>query len=184
MKYSSENHNWDLTVMASSRLVTLGRHIKDKSDYSYSCFTGAMLLAVAGLESFLNSMAFFVKEEDFCYNEFEENSIENKLDFFLARYDIKLNKGSRPYQTIKEAVIWRNSVSHSKPMFVEEVEINETSEAMKIPHKHLSSRKYQPYEKSVNEANADRFNRDIIEVIQLIIDKSGIKPQAQCTYSM
>jgi len=143
-----------------------------------------MLLAVAGLESFLNSMAFFVKDEDFCYNEFEGNSIEDKLDFFLAKYDIKLNKGSRPYQTIKEAVIWRNSVSHSKPMFVEEIEIKKTSEVGKIPHKHLSSRKYQPYEKSVNEENADRFNRDIIEVIQLIIDKSGIKPQAQCTYSM
>lgn len=185
MKYSSENHNWDLTVMASSKLMDIGRVVKEaKSRHSFSCFTGAMLLAVAGLESFLNSMAFFIKDADFCYNCFEKKSIQEKLDFFLTKYNINLNKGFRPYQTIKEAITWRNSVSHSKPTFVAEIEIEETSEVRKIPKKHASSIKYEPYENLVDLENADRFNRDIIEVIQLIINKSGIKPQSQCTYSM
>ncbi len=86
MKYSSENHNWDLTIMASSKLMDIGNSMKNEPRYSFSTFTGAMLLAVAGLESFLNSMAYFIDDEDLCYDCFERKTIEQKLDFFLTNF--------------------------------------------------------------------------------------------------
>jgi len=29
MKYSGENHNWDLTIMASSKLMDIGKGVND-----------------------------------------------------------------------------------------------------------------------------------------------------------
>ncbi|MCP4990269.1 MAG: hypothetical protein GY928_30795 [Colwellia sp.] len=184
MKYSSENHNWDLTVMASSRLVTLGRSL-EKKDYSFSAFSGAMLLAVAGLESFLNSIAYSLSTNDdkFPYSDFEKKKIEEKLDFFLERFNITFKKGERPYQTVKKATTWRNSLVHSKPTYVEETEISPGYDTKKLPLQHTTTdNKYPPYEKFVTEENANRFNRDIIEVIEKIKTVSGIDPRAQCVY--
>lgn len=184
MKYSSQNHNWDLTISSSSCLMDIYKLTKKDSRASFSTLTGAMLLAVVGLESFLNSMAYFVDDEDFCYNCFEKKSIEEKLNFFLVKFNIEFDKGSRPYQTIKEAIRWRNSISHSKPIYVEETEICPGDDIRKLPKKCLSTTKYEPYESLVNKENADRFNRDIIEVITKIIETSGIEPRAQATYSL
>lgn len=184
MKYSSENHNWDLTIQASSNLMAISRIIESNKSYSFSTYTGSMFLAVAGLESFLNSMAYFIDEKDFCYDSFERDTIEQKLNFFMNKFNIKVNKGTRPYQTIKEAIKWRNSLSHSKTIYVEETEICNGTDIRKLPEKCLSTRKYEPYEKSVNKENADRFNRDIIEVIRKIIEISGINPRAQASYKL
>jgi len=170
--------------MASSRLVTLGRSL-DKKDYSFSAYTGAMILAVTGLESFLNSIAysFARNDSDFSYDEFEKMNIEEKLDYFLTNFNITLKKGERPYQTVKKAIKWRNSLAHSKPTYVEETEITPGDDIRKIPLQHITTRnKYPPYEKSVTEENADRFNRDIIQIITEITKFSGIDPRAKCTY--
>ena len=185
MKYSSENHNWDLSIMASSRLVTLGRSL-DKKNYSFSAYTGGMVLAVTGLESFLNSMAYSVARNDseFNYDEFEESTIEEKLDYFLAKFNVSIKKGKRPYQTVKKAIKWRNSLAHSKPTFIEETEITLGDDIRKIPLQHIAtSNKYPPYENLVSEKNADRFNRDIIQIITEITKVSGINPRTQCTYN-
>jgi hypothetical protein len=184
MKYSSEHHNWDLTIMASSRLVTVGRSVK-KKDYSFSAFTGAMILAVTGLESFLNSMAYCVAKNDvnFVFDEFDNKSLEEKLECFLEKFSVNLKKGERPYQTIKIAIKWRNSLAHSKPTYVENTEISPGQDIRKIPQQHVSTKnKYPPYENFVTEQNADRFNRDIIQVIEQIKTESGINPRAQCVY--
>jgi len=141
-----------------------------------------MLLAVAGLESFLNSAAFCIKEKDFCYKCFERKTIEEKLDFFLTKLNINLTKGERPYQTFKQAVKWRNSLVHSKPTFVEEMEILPEDDIRKLPVQHMTERKYDSYENLVNEENADRFNRDIIQIIEKIKEVSKINPRAQCVY--
>jgi len=184
MKYSSENHNWDLTIRSSSDLVVLGRITEKNRGYSFAAFTGAMLLAVAGLESFLNSMAYFIDDEDFSYDFFENKAIEKKLDFFLKKYNIDLDKGARPYQTFKTAVRWRNSISHSKPTYVEETEIFPGDNIRDLPIQHISKNKYEPYEFFINEKNADKFNRDIIEIIEKIIEVSGIEPRAQCVHKL
>lgn len=182
MKYTCEHHNWDLTIMASSKLMDIGKSLKKESNYyRFSAFTGAMILAVLGLESFLNSIGFYIKN-DICYNEFERKSIENKLDFICSKYKINFDKSKRPYQTIKMAIRWRNSINHSKPTHVDETEIKTSNEIRVIPLMHVSSTKYEAYEKSVNEETADRFNRDIIDVIQIIIKQSGINPKTHCTY--
>lgn len=170
--------------MASSRLVTLGKNIKEKA-YSFSAFTGAMVLTVTGLESFLNSIAYYIAldEDNFIYDEFEFNSLLNKLDFIIAKYDINLKKGERPYQTAKVAIKWRNSIAHSKPTFVNETELSPGADILKLPKQYISSKyKYDPYEQYVTEINADRYNRDIIEIIEKIIEVSGINPRANCTY--
>lgn len=182
MKYSSENHNWDLTIMSSSKLMNIGKNIKKKDVYSFSAFTGAMLLSVAGLESFLNSMAYFVADEDFCYNCFERKTIEEKLDFFLSKFNVDFKKSERPYQTVKEAVKWRNSLSHSKPTYVEETKISPEDNIRKLPVQHVSTKKYVSYENSVNEKNADRVNKNIIQIIEKVIAISGINPRANCVY--
>jgi hypothetical protein len=185
MKYSSENHNWDLTIMASSRLVNLGRILK-KKDYSFSAFTGAMILAVTGLESFLNSMAYSVGKNDatFVFDGFENKSIEDKLEYFLEIFSVNLKKGVRPYQTVKLAIKWRNSLAHSKPTYVEETEITYGYDIRKLPTQHISTKnKYPPYEKYVSEQNANRFNRDIIQVINEIKKASGIDPRAHCLFN-
>ncbi|WEJ61824.1 hypothetical protein [Thiomicrorhabdus lithotrophica] len=186
MKYSSEHHNWDMTVMASSRLVTLGENI-EKNDYSFSAFTGSMLLAVAGLESFLNSIAhtLSINDSEFPYIEFDRKGIVEKLDFLLDKFSISLNKGERPYQTIKKAVTWRNSVVHSKPFYVEETMIEPRQDIRKLPKQYKSNdNKYPPYENLVSKENADRFNRDIIKIIESIKSISGLNPRAQCSYTI
>lgn len=175
-----------MTVMASSRLVTLGENIEE-SNYSFSAFTGSMLLAVAGLESFLNSIAHTISINDskFPYVEYERKGITEKLEFLLDRFSISLNKGQRPYQTVKKAVTWRNSVVHSKPSYVEETMIEPGQDIRKLPKQYKSNNnKYPPYENLVSQENADRFNRDIIEVIELIKNTSGLNPRAQCTYTI
>ena len=168
--------------MASSKLMDIGKSVKKKDGYSFSSFTGAMLLAVAGLESFLNSMAYFIDDKNFCYNSFERKTIEEKLDFFQSKFNIDFKKGKRPYQTVKQAVKWRNSLVHSKPTYVEETEISPGDDIRKLPVQHVSVSEYDPYEKLVNEQNADRFNRDIISIIETIKKISGINPQAKCVY--
>ena len=182
MKYASENHNWDLTIMASSKLMDVGKSIKKRDPYSFSAFTGAMLLSVAGLEGFLNSMAHSIEDEGFCYDCFEKKTIGDKLDFFLSKYNVDFKKGERPYQTVAQAIKWRNSLSHSKPTYVEETEISSRDDIRALPVQHRSTKKYEPYENLVNEENADRFNRDIIKIINRIEENSGISPRAQCVY--
>jgi hypothetical protein len=168
--------------MASSKLMVIGKSVKKKDEYSFSSFAGAMLLAVAGLESFLNSMAYFVDDEKFCYNCFERRTIEDKIDFLLLTFNIDFKKGERPYQTVKQAVKWRNSLVHSKPTYVEETEISHGDDIRKLPAQHVSVNEYDPYENLVNEKNADRFNRDIIKIIETIKKNSGINPRSQCVY--
>jgi hypothetical protein len=186
MKFSSEHHNWNMTIMASSRLLTLGENV-EKNDYSFSAFAGSMLLAVAGLESFLNSIAhtISINESEFPYFEFERKGIIEKLYFLLDKFGIRLNKGERPCQTVKKAVAWRNSIVHSKPSYVEETIIEPGQDIRQLPKQYMSNEnKYLPYENFVSQENADRFNRDIIEVIELIKKTSGLNPRAQCTYKI
>ena len=185
MKYLSENHNWDLTIRASSRLVDIGRSLK--KDYSFSAFTGAMLLAVTGLESFLNSIGYSVSTNDkkFSFIDFERKRIVEKLDFLLEKFSVSLKKGERPYQTVKKAITWRNSLAHSKPTYVDETEISPGYDIRKLPLQHVTTfNKCHPYENSVNEENANIFNKDIIQVIKAIIADSGIDPRAKCVYKL
>jgi len=183
MKFSSEHHNWDMTVAASSHLVVAGR-LAD-GHHSFSAFTGSMVLAVAGLESFLNSVGYSISKSGCGLNfeKFEKKPIGAKVDFILQQYKIEIDRNERPYVTISEAVVWRHSLVHSKPSYVEEVQIGNMSEVAGLPVQHSSqSYQYAPYENHVNEANADRFNRDVVQIIELIKDASGIDPRAQCTY--
>ena len=184
MRFSSENHNWDITIAASSHLVVIGRTTTKTS--SFSAFTGSMMLAVVGLESFLNSVGYIISTTDFEFNfdKFEAKRITAKLELILQRFTIELDKSKRPYSTIDEAVTWRHSLAHSKPTYVEDTSIANTNEVHDLPVQHSSARyQYEPYEKHVNEGNADRFNRDVVQIINLIKNTSGIDPRAQCSYT-
>ncbi|PIQ86403.1 MAG: hypothetical protein COV74_04915 [Candidatus Omnitrophica bacterium CG11_big_fil_rev_8_21_14_0_20_45_26] len=175
-KYSSENHNWDLTLNASVTLLQTGVNAKNDARLSFSSFTGSMVLAVAALESFFNSLASLIVDEGFDWDNFQEQSVENKLEQLYRKYSLEIDKGKRPLQTIGLAMSWRNRLVHSKPNFVEETEIRSMEEVGK-----LSSRKSYEYE--VNEKFARQFYADILAVIEQLIKVSKINPRAQCTYS-
>jgi hypothetical protein len=175
-KYSSQNHNWDLTLLSASTLFRAGSHAKNDARLSFSFFTGSMILSVAALESFLNSLASLIPDKEFHGDDFEKQSIEDKLKRFCVKYSVNMDQGKRPFQTVGLAVTWRNRLVHSKPDFIEEVEIQSTGDAKKLSPK-------KSYEFSVKEEYAKRFYVDILDVIQQIIKVSKIHPRAQCTYS-
>lgn len=184
MLYSSENHNWDLTIMSSSKLVALGRLLTSGKD-SFSAFSGSMLLAVVGLESFLNSVGFMISQDDstFLFDVYENKSIEDKIDILIKRYSLDLSKDRRPYQTIKTAVKWRNSIAHSKPTYTGVQPIHSAQAVKSVKQYHASNkRNYPPYERMVNEKNANRFNKDIVCLIEAIELHTGVKPRACSTY--
>lgn len=186
MLYSSENHNWDLTIMSSSKLVGLGRLLPSGKE-SFSAFSGSMLLAVVGLESFLNSVGFLLsqKDGDFSFDEYEQKRVEQKINFLICRYNLDLSKDRRPYQTIITAIRWRNSIAHSKPTYTEVQSIDVPKDTLSIKEHHVSKqRKYPPYERMVNEKNANRFNVDIVSLIELIESQTGLKPRACASYQI
>ncbi len=172
--------------MSSSKLVALGRLLPSGGD-SFSAFSGSMLLAVVGLESFLNSIGFMIyqKDSNFLFDEYENKRVEEKIDFLINRYSLDLSKDRRPYQTIKTAVTWRNSITHSKPTYTGEQPIQSTKDVKSLKHSHVyKKRNYTPYERMVNEKNANRFNTDIVSLIEYIESQTGIKPRACSTYKL
>ncbi|MCB9748025.1 MAG: hypothetical protein H6755_06435 [Candidatus Omnitrophica bacterium] len=183
-EYASEHHNWDMTMRASSDLLTIGELSKGVS-YRFSAFTGSMLLSISALESFLNSFAsFFEKGDSFSWEEYERKSIEDKLEFCFQRYSLEIKKGERPFQTVKKAISWRNSLIHYKPIYVDPVVIASDYDIKKLPQRSISNKKSKPYENLVDRKFAKQFNNDIIMIIQGLIKVSGINPRAQCSYKV
>ncbi|MGR5485960.1 hypothetical protein [Vibrio alfacsensis] len=172
--------------MSSSKLVALGR-VVPSGDESFAAFSGSMLLAVVGLESFLNSFGFLVsqKDESFQFDDYEQKRVEEKIDLLIKLYDLDLSKGKRPYQTIKTAITWRNSIAHSKPTYTEGTNIQSPHQVFEVKLCHPSNhKKYTPYEQMVSEKNANLFNLDIVSFITFIEAETGIKPRARSTYQI
>lgn len=167
-----------MTLSASARLLRIGANSKDHST-TFSTFTGSMILSIASMESFLNSLG-SLSIDDTSWENFEKSSLQDKLSSLCSRYFPEFDTGKRPFQTIKSAVKWRNLLLHSKPDFLEEHEIYSMDEV----RSYSKNRQYQEYEKLVNKTTALRFYGDIVEVIQLLIKRSGIDPRAQGTYAM
>jgi|GEM_PF-2703671 len=182
-EYTSEHHDWDLTMRASSDLLTFGEKTEQRS-FSFAGLVGSMLLAVSALESFLNSLAYKVSEKDgsFPWKTFEKKSLQSKLEDLLNYYSQAIDKGKRPWQTITKAVSWRNGLVHAKPTLVDPVAIDSTVDIRKLPKRYVANSQYEPYEALVTQEWAKKFNQDVIKLIELLIIVSGINPRAQCSY--
>ncbi len=175
-RYSSSNHNWELTLLASADLLGAGIKAGNDARLSFASLTGSMILAVAALESFLNSLGSLIQDRQFDWEQFERLSIRGKLESLCGRYQIAIDWGQGDFQVVAQAVDWRNHLAHSKPDFVMDKVIQAPKESKRYTDK-------TAYEFLVNEKNARRFYGGIVAVIEKLIKTSGIDPRAQCVYS-
>jgi hypothetical protein len=175
MKFSADHHDWDMTLSSAKALLELG---KNQDNHSFACFTGSMVLSVAALESFLNSLGYSEGIEA-NWPEFERAPIIDKMKNLGAKLGISVDAGLPPYQIIAEAIRWRNNLMHSKPVSVRNIEIENMEDVRKITNNEFKNK----YEFQVSEENAIRFYSSICKVLIKFEEAGGDFPDTGNTYS-
>ncbi len=127
---------------------------------------GSLLLSAFAFEGYLN----FLGERLFpSWDDFERSlASEPKAMLLIDRITPGLDKGSRPFQTIKALISFRNKMAHLKPGELREESQCEELEAGYEPVK-------SDVEKFCTEENAKRCIEDVQEMMVLLYDRSGLR---------
>jgi hypothetical protein len=162
IKLDIQHHDWDRTLISAKALTELGIATGD-AELSFASLTGGMVLTVAALESFLNSMG-YGEALSISWDSYQLLPLVDKLKLMGSRLGFKINMGRAPYDTIAEAVRWRNDLLHSKPQTAYGISIDDsanTGESTKGVGKALDRK----YEFRVTPENAKRFHTEIRSVM-------------------
>ena len=171
-----EHHDWDLTFRAATDLLKLGLSSSEHGQ-KFACLSGAMVLTVASLESFMNSMGHGTGL-GLSWDSYQRLPVIDKLRVIGKMIGIAVNVGHEPYQSVVEAFRWRNDLLHSKPEIVTGLEVDaESLEDVREKTERALPRKY---EFKVNESTANRFHAKICEVIALF-QKTGEELGKSCS---
>lgn len=188
-EYTAENHDWDMTLRASWRLLisaqalARAKNVKDKNELEFSFLTGGMLLAFCAIESFVTSIA-FTMARDKRYSGFDyrlykrQKNFWDKIEMVCTALKLAVERSAEPFKTIEAMRIWRNSLVHASPYSVETVLILETTDSKEL-HDEL---KVQPYTKAVQIEEAKAFYGAAFQLIDLVKTASGFDPRAMCSY--
>lgn len=188
-EYYAENHDWDMTLRASWRLLisaqSLARstNVKDKNELEFSFLTGGMLLAFCAIESFITSIAFTMARDKrysgFDYRRYkEQRNFWGKIEMVCNALGIAVERSTEPFKTIEAMRTWRNSLVHASPYSIETVLILETKNSTELHNK----LKIQPYTKAVQIEEAKAFYDAAFQLIALVKNASGFNPRAMCSY--
>lgn len=186
MKYSAENHDWDLTLSAAGNLLMIGHALKDVPTTStiraqpFSCYVGSMLLSFSAIESFSASVAFSMPRVDryrgFDYAKYRKASrFWVKIDMLCEAIEYVPDKSQGMFQFIGEMQNWRNLVTHSSPYRIEETTVANSTDASSKLHKPFHDKEYT---RRVNLENATKFYLTAGEYIALLTKLSGMGPRA------
>lgn len=98
---------WDLNH-ASFVMLDLAKTVKEGSYYS---LMASILFSAFTFEAYLNHLGSIKIKH---WDEIERISVLSKYSVLCKEFDIQVNKGGRPFQTIKKLFEFRNSIAHGK----------------------------------------------------------------------
>ena len=187
--YSSENHDWDLTLAASGELLGLGQYFDETPttgtlSKGFACFTGSMLLSFCAIESFSASIAFSMpgdeRFKDFDFQKYKQLSrFWDKMEMLCSAIEIEIDKSQGLFQKIGKMQIWRNLVTHASPYDIPATIVADTVDAPTKLHKRFG---HKQYTRMTDVKNAEEFYRTAIEYIELIKTRSGANPRTTRSY--
>jgi hypothetical protein len=188
-EYSSQNHDWDLTLHAAAELIRMG-HKLDKEPRTgtlskgFSFFTGGMVLSFAAIESFSASVAFVMPSEErfssFDFNQYRAaKRFWDKMQLLMSAAGIEVDKGHGLFQAVSKMQHWRNLVTHASPYEVGPHLIENTVQEPKRLHQ---STNHLQYAATANAPDATEFYKTAVAYIELVKARTGINPCASVTY--
>jgi hypothetical protein len=188
-EYSAQNHDWDMTMLASTKLMQAGV-VADKQERTgnmsmgFAFFTGGMVLAFAAMESIADSIAFTMKDEPrfpaFDFEKYRRTTrFWDKMEMLCSAAGISVDKSQGIFQRIDQMQHWRNLVTHASPYEIEPTVIVDT---IKEPGKLHKKWHRQDYLRSVDLQNAKMFHETALEFIDLIKKATDLDPRAMASY--
>jgi hypothetical protein len=152
-QYSSENHDWDLTLRAAWSLLMSGQAVKylptpgTVEEKEFSCFLGSMLLSFSAIESFSASVAFSMPRierfRNFNFERYRRTmQFWNKIEMLCEAIPYTIDKSQGLFQFIRTMQEWRNLVTHSRPYEIKKTEIENTTDAPLSLHKPFLDQEY------------------------------------------
>ncbi len=105
------------------------------------------------------------------WDDYEKESLEDKLTLISDEIGLDFNKGKRPFQTVTLLVKFRNSLAHGKPDTVSVVK-EFTGDPDKIAKFHYPQASWEEY---CTTENALRAFEDVNTIWKEMLDKAGIE---------
>ncbi len=189
--YSSQNHDWDLTLNAAAELIKAGLAMdklprKGSLSTGFSYFVGGMVLSFAAIESFSASVAFQMNSDDrfpdFDFQAYRSKKrFWDKMEMLMAAARIKMNQGEGLFQKITEMQKWRNLVTHASPYEIESGDLQDTTNSVRKLH---SKTRHLDYTRMARPDSAKDFYETAVAYIELVRERSGIDPRASASYQV
>jgi len=165
----SHNVEAERTIFTFAMLHAAGRHaLKDGSgriDGSFYEFMTANVLATFSLEAYLNHLG---PRRFKCWEEIERLPVESKLTLLLENLKQRPDFSSRPFQTVKNMVRFRNQLAHGRSERVEEISDQKLfpGESPRYPQ--------VKWETQCTQETAERFMGDAHAVIVQLHEWAGL----------
>jgi len=143
---------------------------KENIEGSYYTTMASIIFTAFTFEAFLNHIG---NKKIKHWNEIESIRVLDKYKVLCKEFDIIPELGKRPYQTLKNLFVFRNSIAHGKSqILVAEHEVNPSE----------SVRDYEiktKWEEYCTEKNAERAREDVRSIM---IELSEAADEAECIY--
>jgi hypothetical protein len=127
----------------------------------------SIIVAAFKFEAFLNHLGFLVIP---FWTSIERLPHKNKLEILIKHLNVKVDRGSRPFQTLKELFQARDGIAHGKPEFLQVERIKDG-----LPNELDADKPMTGWETICTLEFAERACEDTERIAEVLWDASGLE---------